>query len=72
MNEDYTPAENEEEAIEVLKEGRANPKYLKKRTGLTNQQVNYALNQLIAAGWVQKITTGLYELVDDPREDSDE
>jgi len=68
MNEDYDPSDNEEWVIEVLEEGRATPKYLKDRTGLNNQQVNYALNQLIAAGWVRKITTGLYELVDDPRE----
>lgn len=57
-------------AIEVLKEGRATPKLLKERTGLNDQQINYALNQLIAAGWVQKITTGLYELRGDPREDN--
>jgi len=69
MNEDYTPSENEEYVLDVLKEGRATPHYLKERTGLNNQQVNYALNQLIAAGWVKKITTGLYELVDDPREE---
>ena len=67
MNEDYTPSENEESVLRVLSEGRATPKYLKERTGLNNQQVNYALNQLIAAGWVLKVTGGLYELVGDPR-----
>ena len=67
MNEEYDPSDNEESVLRVLSEGRATPKYLKERTGLNNQQVNYALNQLIAAGWVSKVTGGLYELVADPR-----
>lgn len=66
-NEDYEPTRNEEWVLEVLEEGRANPKHLKDRTGLNDQQVNYALHQLIAAGWVHKITTALYELEEDPR-----
>jgi len=69
VNEDYDPPKNQEWVIEVLEEGRANPKLLKDRTGLNDQQVNYALNQLIAAGWVKKVTTGLYELEVDPRDD---
>ena len=69
VNEDYKPAQNEEWIIDVLEEGRANPKLLKDRTGLNDQQVNYALNQLRAAGWVKKVTTGLYELTADPRHD---
>lgn len=55
--------------LDVLKEGRANPKWIKEKTGLNDQQVNYALNQLIAAGWVEKLTKGLYELRGDPRDD---
>lgn len=69
MNEDYEPSDNEEYVLEVLREGRANPKHLKERTGLNDQQINYALNQLRAAGWVTKVTTGLYELVGDPRDE---
>lgn len=69
MNEDYEPSSNEEYVLDVLREGRANPKLLKERTGLNDQQVNYALNQLRAAGWVNRITTGLYELAGDPRDD---
>ena len=75
VNEDYEPGENEDHILVVLKEGRergdpwgrANPLYLRERTGLNKQQVNYALNQLMAAGWVQKVTDGLYEFVTDPR-----
>ena len=69
VNEEYEPTRNEEWVIDVLEEGRANPLYLKNRTGLNDQQVNYALNQLIAAGWVEKVEKGLYGLHEDPRND---
>lgn len=69
VNESYEPTTNEEYVLEVLEEGRANPKYLKERTGLNDQQINYALNQLRAAGWVKRVTKGLYELVEDPRKE---
>ena len=75
VNEGYNPTDNEKYILDVLIEdrdkdkpwGRANPLYLREKTGLNKQQVNYALNQLTAAGWVKKITDGLYELVADPR-----
>jgi len=77
VNEGYNPTDNEKYILDVLIEdrdkdkpwGRANPLYLREQTGLNKQQVNYALNQLTAAGWVKKITDGLYELVADPRND---
>lgn len=68
VNEGYSPSEKEEHVLACLKEGRVTPKLLKEEVDLNDQQVNYALNQLIAAGWVRKVTTGLYELVEDPRE----
>jgi DNA-binding IclR family transcriptional regulator len=75
VNEDYTPSDNEKQILNVITEGRSqddpwgrvNPLYLRERTGMNKQQVNYALNQLRAAGWVQKVTDGLYEFVADPR-----
>ena len=78
VNEGYNPAENEEAILDVMKEGRGtgvpwgrvNPLFLREQTGLNKQQVNYALKQLIAAGWVRKLTDGLYELVADPRDTS--
>ena len=69
VNEAYTPSDNEEYLLDVLKEGRATPLYFKERTGLNDQQINYGLNQLMAAGWVERVTKGLYELVVDPREE---
>ncbi|MDL0118542.1 MarR family transcriptional regulator [Halobacterium salinarum] len=77
VNKEYTPSENEEAILKILKEGRdsgepwgrANPLFLREETGLNKQQVNYSLNQLAAAGWVTKLTEGLYEFVSDPRTD---
>lgn len=67
VNEEYEPSEGEREVVNVLKEGRANPYYIREQTGIDKQNINTYLNKLIAAGWVRKITTGLYELVEDPR-----
>lgn len=68
VNEDYEPSSNEEYILEVLEEGRATPYYLKERTGLNGQEIDYALNKLIAAGWAEKVTKALYELREDPRD----
>jgi DNA-binding IclR family transcriptional regulator len=76
VNENYEPSKNEDEILEVLKDGReagepwgiSNPMYLREQTGLNKQQVNYALNQLTAAGWVVKLTDGLYRFEADPRD----
>lgn len=72
VNEDFTPGQNEEDILSVLSEGRGTPNLLKSKTGLNGQQIDYALNKLIAAGWVKKVTTGLYELKEDPRADESE
>jgi len=69
MNEEYDPADSDELVLEVLKEGRANPKWIREQTGLKKQRVNDALERLQNAGWVRKLTRGLYEIVDDPRDD---
>ena len=69
VNENYEPSRNEEYVLDTLKEGRATPYYLKECTGLNGQEIDYALNKLIAAGWVEKVTKALYELNEDPRED---
>jgi DNA-binding IclR family transcriptional regulator len=76
VNENYSPGEREEKILELLKEGReqnepwgrVNPKYVTDQTEMRRQYVNRALGSLEDAGWVKKLTTGLYELVDDPRE----
>lgn len=67
VNRDYDPTDRDEQIIRVLKDGRANPLLLREETGLEKQRVNESLQRLTSAGWVRKVTRGLYELVDDPR-----
>lgn len=72
VNRDYEPSDGEEQVLDILKDGRANPIYIREQTGLDKGNVEYFLNQLTTAGWVRKLTTGLYEFKEDPREDGDE
>jgi|APHM01.1.fsa_nt_gi Sugar-specific transcriptional regulator TrmB. len=67
VNEEYEPTDNDEQVLEVLAKGRANPLYIHEQTGLRRQRVNDSLQRLTSAGWVRKLVRGLYELVEDPR-----
>lgn len=40
-------------------------KLIKDKTGRNGQQVTAARNQLMAAGWIRKVTTGLDGLLED-------
>lgn len=57
------------EIIEVLREGRGTPSLLSERLDESRQLVSQRLRDLQMAGYVEKIHTGLYELVEDPRND---
>jgi len=75
-NQDYEPDDDDEEQIlQVLKqEGRANPLRIREQTDIRKEYVSRKLDNLVRAGWVRRVTRGLYEFVDDPRdteEDSD-
>jgi Fe2+ or Zn2+ uptake regulation protein len=62
--------ESDYKILEVLREGRATPAALKDWTGRSGQTVHNRLGRLVAAGHVEKVhESGLYELVDDPRQD---
>ncbi|MFC6987502.1 helix-turn-helix domain-containing protein [Haloplanus sp. GCM10025708] len=71
VNRDFEPTENDEKVLRVLKERAANPLHIREETDLPKQRVNDSLERLTSAGWVRKVTRGLYELVEDPREDHD-
>lgn len=72
VNETFDPTENQEQVLGVFKEEhRANPLRVREATGLSKQRVNDALGSLVDAGWVRRVNRGLYEFVDDPREDSE-
>lgn len=71
VNEDYEPTDNDDAILSVLVDyGMANPYLLREETGLSKGDVNNSLSRLTAAGWVKKITRGLYEFVEDPRSSS--
>ena len=79
VNENYEPSEKDERVLEALKNGReegrpwgrANPRWIIDQTDLDKGNVEFCLRNLTSAGWVQRVARGLYELVDDPREESD-
>jgi hypothetical protein len=79
VNENYEPNEREEVVLTEFKQGRdsgvpwgrVNPLYLREHSDLDKGQVEYALRNLKNAGWVKQLNQGgLYELVEDPREDN--
>jgi len=77
VNENYEPNDREESVLEEFKRGRnsgapwgrVNPLYVREHSELEKGQVEYALRNLTNAGWVKQLNNGgLYELVEDPRE----
>jgi hypothetical protein len=81
INDAHEPGDAEELVLQAFKhdresygESRMTPQLIRERIGeldgndTSKQNVNYALGQLRAAGWVEKISDGLYEFVDDPRD----
>ncbi|ERH03258.1 MAG: hypothetical protein J07HR59_00369 [Halorubrum sp. J07HR59] len=78
VNENYEPNDREQDILKQFKEGRdsgdrwgrVNPLFLRQNSSLDKGQVEYALRNLKNAGWVNQVNQGgLYEFVDDPRED---
>jgi len=63
-----------ESVLDVLHDGRATPGHIVQKTDLSRQTVHSQLNQLLAGEHVRYVheATGLYELVDDPREGVDQ
>lgn len=75
VNEDHSPSDEEEEILEIMKDGRdrpgepwgyATPGFLKEQ-GVDS--VDFHLRQLRTAGWIKQVSRGFYKLVEDPRED---
>lgn len=70
VNAAYEPTDREDDVLEVVREEeRVNPLLVREETGYGKGDVNTALSNLRAAGWVRRVTRGLYEFVDDPRTD---
>ncbi len=77
VNQNYDPNEREEIVLKLFKQGqdsnqpwgRLNPLFLRERSELDKGQVEYALRNLKNAGWIKQLNSGgLYELVEDPRD----
>ncbi len=80
VNEHYEPTEKDEQVLTALKRGRgegepwgrANPRWLVEETNLSKSNVEFCLRSLRDAGWIRRIARGLYELVEDPRQQTDD
>lgn len=76
VNEHYSPDEMEEEILEVLKDGRergdpwgyTTPSVAAGEVNTRRQYTSQALDNLVTAGWVERIGRGVYRFVTDPRE----
>jgi predicted transcriptional regulator of viral defense system len=68
--DDLSPAD--EAVLSVLADGRVTAPYASDETEYSLQYVRDVLTRLTEHGHVRKVYTGLYELVDDPREQTDE
>ena len=62
-------SDTDNEIIEILEEGRNAPLNIANRLDLTRQYVQQRLRRLEEHSHVQNIGSGVYELVDDPRDD---
>jgi predicted transcriptional regulator of viral defense system len=72
VNKSYQPSDEDEERILAImkEEVRANPFLVRERLDgeVRKEYVNNYLDNLRRAGWVEKVTRGLYEFKEDPRE----
>ena len=76
LNEEFEPTDECERVLDVFKAGRgtgepwgrANPRYVVDETGIDKPNVEYQLRRLRDAGWIRRVSRGLYEFVRDPRE----
>lgn len=68
--DDIGPAD--EELLDLLREGRVTAPYAASETGYSLQYVRDRLSRLVEHGNAQKVYEGLYELIEDPREERDE
>lgn len=55
--------------LDMLREGRCSPAYIAAEEDYSRQNVTNRLGRLTEHGYVRKLHAGLYELVDDPREE---
>lgn len=57
-------------ALDMLREGRCTPAYIAEEHDYASQNVQNRLTRLEEHGIVKRVHTGLYELVEDPRQEN--
>jgi len=62
----------DKDILDVLQEGRATPGYLSEKTGRDASYINQRLKRLEEHDHVHTLARGLWELVDDPRNHTEE
>lgn len=62
-----TLEDRDREVLDVLADGRANPKYIRNNTELDKGEINTVLVRLGRSGHVEQLTRGLYEITDKGR-----
>lgn len=62
-------APSDVEILDMLQEGRVTAPYVSNETGYSLQYVRDRLGRMVEHGNAEKIYEGLYELVEDPREE---
>lgn len=61
----------DEKILDELHRGRGSPSFLAERTDVEQTYINQRLRRLDEHGHVENLSRGLWELVDDPRDDVD-
>lgn len=67
QSDDLNPTD--QQTLDLLAEGRCTPSYIADETGYDKGSIRNRLRRLVEHGHVNKVHRGLYELVDDPREE---
>lgn len=61
----------DESTLDMLKDGRVTAPYVAEKQGKSLEYVRARLKRLVEHGHVQRVHEGLYELVDDPRDEDE-
>lgn len=68
-NRNFEPSEDCEKVLDILKDGRANPRLIINETDLKKSEIEYCLRRLTDAEWIDRPARGLYAFNVDPRGD---
>ena len=80
VNEDYEPAEDDDEILELMQRGReegepwghTTPAHVRQELNVGEGNESFHLRQLRNAGWITRVARGFYEFVEDPRDDEED